>query len=142
MGFPVSLDRFGKLSVIPVGNPQFVEKQAAIVFLVSFVGLKEGNDLIGLAALIQEGSLFGQTVEEGEFIFPGFLSCGFQGGKADTQNQDKRQDRMKKRGEGPLPFPCGYSSHSKMGMNNLQPRMSWGIDFSRSSGLKSIIERP
>lgn len=141
MGFPISLDRFRKLSLIPVGNPQFVEKQGAIVFLVSFVGLKEGNDLIGLAALIQEGSLFGQTVEAGEFILLGFLGGGFQGEKADTQNQDKRQDGMKKRGEGPLPFPGGYCSH-KNGNEQLTTPNVLGIDFSRSTGLKSIIERP
>jgi len=62
-GFPVGLDGFVELVFVPIGDPQLVEEQGAVILRIPLMGFQKGDDLVEFPALVEEGGFFGQAVE-------------------------------------------------------------------------------
>jgi hypothetical protein len=82
---------------------------------------KEGDDLVKLSALIQQGGFFGQPVEWGKPIPLSFLGGRWRRKRVKAESQDKNKALEKKIGEGVSSFPWTFFIHTLGIDDNLSP---------------------
>jgi len=100
---PVGSDRLGEFSLLPVGHSQFIEKKGAVVFWVVPGRLEKGDDLVGLAAFVEERRFLGQEIKWGKLLPRGSLGT-YGAGRQEAEKGKGKKEEIKI-GEEPLSFP-------------------------------------
>ncbi len=100
---PVGSDRLGESSLLPVSHSQFIKKKGAIVLGFVPGRFEKGDDLIGLAALVEERRFFRQAIKWGQLLPRD--SLGAYGAGEQEAEKEKGKEREIKIGEELLSFP-------------------------------------